>query len=164
MLEEIISTGLTPTVQTDYTRWKPLHWILAVPDVITNGGFHAIIGNPPFRGGTYLTGDMGTNTRDWLVNVVAAGQRGNADLVAYFFRRAASLLSLNGTLGLIATNSAAQGKTREVGLDSIIRSGFAITRSIQSRPWPVGTVTLEFSAIWEPPAILDPMFIDWQMA
>ena len=33
MLDDLLKTGLTPTVPTDYTRWKPLHWILAVPDV-----------------------------------------------------------------------------------------------------------------------------------
>ena len=51
MLDKIITAGLTPTVTTDYDRWKPLHWILAVPDVMERGGFDAIIGNPPFLGG-----------------------------------------------------------------------------------------------------------------
>ena len=31
---------------------------------------------------------MGTNVRDWLVNVLANGKHGHADLVAYFFLRA----------------------------------------------------------------------------
>ena len=51
MLDDILKAGLTPTVSTDYDRWKPLHWILAVPDVMDHGGFDAIIGNPPFLGG-----------------------------------------------------------------------------------------------------------------
>ena len=55
----IINGGLTPTVDTDYERWKPLHWILAVPDVMERGGFDAIIGNPPFLGGQKLTGAHG---------------------------------------------------------------------------------------------------------
>jgi methylase of polypeptide subunit release factors len=75
MLDEITATGLTPTVTTDYTRWKPLHWILAVPDVMERGGFDAIIGNPPFLGGQKLTGAMGTNVRDWFVNSLADGAR-----------------------------------------------------------------------------------------
>ena len=62
-----MTAGLTPTVTTDYERWKPLHWILAVPDVMERGGFDAIIGNPPFLGGQKLTGAMGTNIRDWFV-------------------------------------------------------------------------------------------------
>ena len=93
MLEEILEAGLTPTVPTDYDRWKPLHWIIAVPDVMERGGFDAIIGNPPFLGGKKLTGAMGTNIRDWLVNTLAGGQSGHADLVAYFFLRATSLLN-----------------------------------------------------------------------
>ena len=48
MLDEIMTAGLAPTVTTDYDRWRPLHWILAVPDVMERGGFDAIIGNPPF--------------------------------------------------------------------------------------------------------------------
>ena len=93
----ILEAGLTPTVDTDYDRWKPLHWILTVPDVMERGGFDAIIGNPPFLGGQKLTGALGTNMRDWFVNVLAR-KKGSADLVAYFFLRAMSLLTSTGTL------------------------------------------------------------------
>lgn len=147
-LHQIIDEGLTPTVPTDYERWKPLHWILAVPDVMQNGGFDAVIGNPPFLGGQKLTGSQGTNTRDWYVNVLADGQRGSADLVAYFFLRATSLLGRRGTLGLIATNTIAQGDTREVGLDRMVAGGFTITRAIQSRSWPSASANLEYAAVW----------------
>jgi hypothetical protein len=75
MLDGILAAGLTPTVETDYERWRPLHWILAVPDVMEKGGFDAVIGNPPFLGGQKLTGALGTNVRDWLVNVLATGKR-----------------------------------------------------------------------------------------
>ncbi len=99
-LGQIIDEGLTPTVPTDYTRWKPLHWILAVPDVMQDGGFDAVIGNPPFLSGQKITATQGTNVRDWFVNVVADGHRGSADLVAYFFLRAFCLLNDRGTLGI----------------------------------------------------------------
>ena len=36
-LDAILTEGLTPTVQTDYDRWKPLHWVIAVPDVMETG-------------------------------------------------------------------------------------------------------------------------------
>ncbi|MDR2974046.1 MAG: N-6 DNA methylase, partial [Propionibacteriaceae bacterium] len=124
MLDSIIAYGLTPTVPTDYERWDCLHWALAVPDVMERGGFDAVIGNPPFLGGQKLTGAMGTDMRDWFVNVLADGRRGSADLVAYFFLRATSLLQAKGTLGLIATNTLAQGDTREVGLDAMVADGF----------------------------------------
>ncbi|MCR2053089.1 N-6 DNA methylase [Actinomyces bowdenii] len=148
MLEAILKRGLTPTVATDYERWRCLHWPLAVPEVMDSGGFDAIIGNPPFLGGQKLTGSMGNNLRDWFVAILAEGRRGSADLVAYFLLRAFSLLSSHGTLGLIATNTVAQGDTREVGLDRMVEDGFTITRAIQSRAWPAKSANLEYAAVW----------------
>ncbi|MGW1181452.1 Eco57I restriction-modification methylase domain-containing protein [Streptomyces drozdowiczii] len=156
MLDSIQEAGLTPTVTTDYERWKPLHWILAVPDVMERGGFDAVIGNPPFLGAKKLTGFMGMNTREWLVNSLAAGRKGNADLVAYFFLRAYELLSRHGGLGLIATNTVAQGDTRAVGLDQMAARGLTLTRSIQSRSWPAASASLEYAAVWGRRGALDP--------
>ncbi|WP_211328693.1 Eco57I restriction-modification methylase domain-containing protein [Thermomonospora umbrina] len=147
-LKSLTESGLTPTVATDYERWQPLHWVIEAPDIMDKGGFDAIVGNPPYLGGQKLTGAMGTNVRDWLVNTVAEGRRGSADLVAYFLLRATSLLQTNGTLGLIATNTVAQGDTREVGLDAMVTAGFTITRAIQSRSWPASTANLEYAAVW----------------
>ncbi|ODQ83645.1 type II restriction endonuclease subunit M [Dietzia alimentaria] len=148
MLESITRRGLTPTVSTDYERWKPLHWSLQLPDVFKKGGFDAIVGNPPFLGGKKISGAMGGNVREWFTNQLAGGTRGHADLVAFFFLRAQSLLRPNGTLGLIATNTIAQGDTREVGLDRMVSDGFTITRAIQSRTWPAASANLEFAGVW----------------
>lgn len=149
MLDGIQESGLTPTVTTDYERWKPLHWILAVPDVIERGGFDAVVGNPPFLGGTKISVALGANVRDWFSYVLAEGHGGGrADMVAYFFLRAASLLTRRGNLGLIGTNTIAQGDSREVGLDRIEASGATITRAIQSRPWPAASANLEYAAVW----------------
>lgn len=148
-LNKIVDSGLTPTVATDYERWQPLHWVLEAPDVmLDHGGFDAVVGNPPFLGGKKITRGMGTNLRDWLVNTLAGGKAGHADLVAYFFLRAQSLLTVSGSLGLIATNSVAQGDSREVGLDHMVTTGFEITRSVQSRTWPAASANLEYAAVW----------------
>lgn len=147
-LDSILEAGLTPTVETDYERWQPLHWAIELPDVFERGGFDGIIGNPPFLGGQKITGAMGTEVRDWFVHVLARGSRGSADLVAYFFLRAFGLLGRCGALGLIATNTVAQGDTREVGLDRMVADGFTITRSIQSRSWPAASANLEYAAVW----------------
>ena len=148
MLGAVLERGLTPTVDTDYERWHCLHWPLAVPEVMERGGFDAIVGNPPFLGGKKLSSAMGQNLREWFVHALANGTAGNADLVAYFFLRAFSLLNGRGTVGLIATNTVAQGDTREVGLDRMVDSGFTITRAIQSRSWPSQSANLEFAAVW----------------
>jgi len=148
MLDGILAAGLTPTVATDYERWRPLHWILAVPDVMERGGFDAVIGNPPFLGGKKVSGAVGLNLREWLVHALAAGAKGHADLVAYFFLRALSLSTGSANLGLIATNTLAQGDTREVGLDRMVVGGFTLTRAIRSRTWPASSANLEFAAVW----------------
>jgi methylase of polypeptide subunit release factors len=148
MLDRIIERGLTPTVSTDYDRWQPLHWALIVPDVTARGGFDAVIGNPPFLGGKKVSNATGSNLREWFVNVVALGARGNSDIVGYFLRRAQALLSKNGCLGLIATNTIAQGDTRETGLDQLESKGFTITGSIQSKKWPSASANLEYAVVW----------------
>ena len=110
------------------------------------GGFDAIIGNPPFLGDSKITAAIGTNVRDWLVRTVSGGKSGRADLVAFFFLRAFSLLTPKGNIGLIATNSIAQGDTRKVGLDQMVADGFTITRAIQSRSWPVNIHPCDWAA------------------
>ena len=148
MLRAIVDRGLTPAVPTDYEHWRCLHWLLELPDVMEHGGFDAIVGNPPFLGGQKLTETSGTNVREWCVSVIAGGKRGSADLGAYFFLRVFSLLRPTGTLGLIATNTLAQGNTRKVGIDQMVKQGLTITRAIQSRPWPGRAVNTEYAVVW----------------
>ncbi len=130
----------------------PFHWVLEFPEVFshaqaTHRGFNAIVGNPPFIGGKKIKGALGTGYRDYLVEYLASGKRGHADLVAYFFLRAKGLLQAGGHFGLVATNTVAQGDTREVGLDQIVEKGGLVYRAVQSRPWP-GTASLEVAHVW----------------
>ena len=110
-------------------------------------GFAAIVGNPPFQGGQRITGALGTAYRDYLVEYLADGRRGSADLCAYFFLRIGASLQPGGMAGLLATNTIAQGDTREVGLDHLAHQGFMIPRAVPSRPWP-GTAGVEVAHIW----------------
>ncbi|WP_422745599.1 Eco57I restriction-modification methylase domain-containing protein [Micromonospora sp. WMMD754] len=122
------------------------HWPLEFPEVMENGGFAAVVGNPPFQGGQKITGSQGTDYRDHLVRWVAGGRRGSADLVAYFFLRAAEVAP-GGRTGLIATNTIGQGHSREVGLDQLTEAGWSILRAVKSTPWP-GEATLEVAKVW----------------
>jgi hypothetical protein len=137
---------------------EPLHWPLVFPEVFTgkDPGFDAIIGNPPFLGGQKLTGSLGTSYREYLVNVLGHGVRGSADLIAYFLLRVHDLLDSRGQTGLIATNTLAQGDTREVGLDQIVESGTQIRLAVKSRPWPSKSAVLEYAAVWTSKAPIDP--------
>ncbi|MFH9979044.1 Eco57I restriction-modification methylase domain-containing protein, partial [Streptomyces sp. NPDC017179] len=135
---------------------RPVHWPLVFPEVFTeHGGFDAIIGNPPFLGGQKLTGTMGEAYREYMVDYLADGKRGSADLVAYFELRAHQLLNQRGQTGLIATNTLAQGDTREVGLDQL-ESKSTIRRAIKSARWPSKSAALEYCAVWTTvPALAD---------
>ena len=88
---------------------KPLHWPLIFPEVFNPAkpGFDAIIGNPPFLGGKKISGSTGSAYREYLVENIADGCKGNADLIAYFALRAHGLLNPRGQAGLIATNTLA---------------------------------------------------------
>ncbi|GAA2908460.1 hypothetical protein GCM10010478_03820 [Streptomyces erythrogriseus] len=128
---------------------QPVHWPLVFPEVFAlKGGFDAIIGNPPFLGGKKLTGAFGECYREYAVEYLADGTRGVADLVAYFALRVHSLLNLTGQSGLIATNTLAQGDTREVGLDRLSKAGVVIRRAVKSAPWPSRSAVLEYCAVW----------------
>ncbi len=135
---------------TDGLARHPLHWPLAFPEVfmgrITGAGFDALIGNPPFLGGKRISGPMGKAYREYLVAHVANNTKGNADLVAYFFLRGAAIVAASGTVGLLATNTIAQGDTREVGLDRLLGE-WVIYRAVKSRPWP-GGASLEIAQVW----------------
>src|SRR5207244_5073276 len=105
---------------------RPFHWPLEFPEVFVSRqeGFSAIISNPPFQGGQKITGALGTDYRDYLVEYLANSKRGSADLCAYFFLRASQLVRQGGQCGLLATNTISQGDTREVGLEQIENIGW----------------------------------------
>lgn len=139
----------------------PFHWPLEFPEiVVSRGGFDALVCNPPFMGGQKITGNLGTPYREYLVHRLASGARGSADLCAYFFLRAASLLREGGQFGFLATNTIAQGDTREVGLDQLTARGYTIPRAVPSRKWP-GSATVEVAHVyvrrgpWPGPFVLD---------
>ena len=136
----------------DGTRRRPFHWALEFPEVFLrrdagSAGLAAVVGNPPFVGGQKITGTFGTDFRDYLVRWLAGGARGSADLVAYFFLRGYGLLREPGTMALLATNTIAQGDTREVGLDQLTAAGATLVRAVKSRKWP-GVANLEVAHVW----------------
>jgi hypothetical protein len=127
---------------------QPFHWPLEFPEVfLDRGGFDAFIGNPPFKGGQHLTRLFGKAYREYLVEHLAGGRRGSADLCAYFFLRAWFLLGKGGVFGLVGINTMKEGDTREVGLDQMIGEGCKIVRGVSDRPWP-GDASLQYVQVW----------------
>jgi len=118
---------------------RPFHWPLEFPEVFQreNGGFDAIVGNPPFMGGQRISGTFGKTYREYLVRWLAEGNKGSADLVAYFYLRAFDLLRQGGDFGLLAVNTIAEGDTRQVGLERLVgEKGAVIYAAYPNEPWP----------------------------
>ena len=115
----------------------PFHWEFEFPEVFlrTNGGFDAVVGNPPFIGGKKLKAAIGKAQAEWLLQR-NPGANGNADLVAFFFRSSYKLLRRNGCFGLLATNSIAQGDTRRGGLKQILLQGGTVASATKRLKWP----------------------------
>lgn len=111
------------------------HWFLEFPDVVENGGFDCILGNPPYLGGKKISGSLGEGTLMFLKHHFVDSDAG-VDLVSYFVRRAFNLLNSRGILGLIATKTIAQGDTKTACLDFILANGGRINYAVRSVKWP----------------------------
>jgi hypothetical protein len=124
------------------------HWPLEFPEVIVKrGGFDAFVGNPPFMGGQLITANLGRHYRLHLTSILALNRRGSADLCAYFLLRAASLVNGQGSIGLITTNTIAEGETRTVGLEQLPSLGCLIRSAFSNTTWP-GSAALAVSLLW----------------
>lgn len=115
----------------------PFHWEIEFPEVfeLENAGFGAIVGNPPFLGGKNISGALGLHYLAWIKEAFV-NSGGQADLVAYFFQRAFGLLLVPGNLGLLATNTIAQGDTRGSSLRYIVSNGGYIYSARTRCRWP----------------------------
>jgi hypothetical protein len=134
------------------------HWFLEFAEVMQDGGFDCFLGNPPFLGNRKLKGAFGADYLDYLTFAYAPA--GAIDLVGYFVRRNYNLLKAERALGTLATNTIAQGGTREGSLDVIEKAGGAIVMAVRSRPWPgVAAVEVSLTAIykgvWNGKCVLD---------
>jgi hypothetical protein len=128
---------LSSTLKIGVHPIPPFHWQVEFPEVFArkNGGFDAIVGNPPFAGKITIISGHRKNYLPWL-QLLHQGAHGNSDLVAHFFRRAFGLLRSGGVFGLIATNTIGQGNTRASGLTAILAHGGAVLRATRRLKWP----------------------------
>jgi len=130
-------------------RIPVFHWMIEFPEVFyaerpdpLDGGrmngaawMDAFVGNPPFLGQDLINKSLGGSYSNWL-HCTHAGTQGKTDLSAHFFRRAGHLLGRCGSIGLIATNTIAQGDTRVSGLKWLVDEGFVIFDAIPTLLWP----------------------------
>ena len=142
-----LRTDLPDEIPVPWDR-QCLHWPLAFPEVFmsaTKSRFDAFVGNPPFLGGTRISGAFGGAFRDYLGSCVAQRRTDRADLVSFFFLRGADLAS---HMGLLATNTLSQGDTAEASLVRLVDEfGWTIHRAVRSVAWP-NEANLEIAKVW----------------
>lgn len=140
-------------------RVPVFHWMLEFPEVfyaerpdpldgdqVNRAAYmDAFVGNPPFMDKNTISSTLGERFIRWL-QAVHAPSHGNADVSAHFFRLAEKLIGSHGTVGLIATNTIAQGDTRATGLAEILRRGCVVFCAITSLTWP-GTANVAVSIV-----------------
>jgi len=96
--------------------------------------FDACVGNPPYLGAKLMKPALGA---EYVERLRAAFPTvdGNADYAVYWLNKAHNLMKPGTRTGLVATNSIRQNKSRESGLDIIVREGGTIFEAYSSVPW-----------------------------
>lgn len=130
----------TPQGQATAMAWATanrkrfFHWFLEFPEIIEQGGFDCILGNPPYLGGQALSGTYGHAFCQYAKWEYAPA--GLSELVVYFVRRIYSLLQPNGFTAFITTNSIKDGDVRKDGLEQVLNQGGLINMAIRGIKWP----------------------------
>ncbi|MFM6037036.1 MAG: class I SAM-dependent DNA methyltransferase, partial [Sphaerospermopsis kisseleviana] len=94
----------------------------------------AIIGNPPFLGGKHIRITLNDEYVDRIFQSFP-DVKDSVDFCAYWFRLAHDKIDENGRVGLVATNSISQGKSRIAALDYITQNGGYIHEAVSTQPW-----------------------------
>ncbi|OQY27561.1 MAG: hypothetical protein B6244_10300, partial [Candidatus Cloacimonetes bacterium 4572_55] len=102
-----------------------------------------IIGNPPFLGGKHLRAERGD---EYAEKIYAAfpNVKGQPDYCVFWFRKAHQ--SSAKKIGLVGTNSVAQGISRKAGLEHITANKGIITNAISTQVWS-GTANVHVSIV-----------------
>ena len=130
----------TPQGQATAMAWalanrkRFFHWFLEFPEIIEQGGFDCILGNPPYLGGQDLSGTYGYPFCHYVKWEYAPA--GLSDLVTFFVRRIYTLLCPGGFTSFITTNSIKDGDIRKDGLEQVLAQGGTINFAVRGIKWP----------------------------
>ena len=98
-LPEGVSTPLLTSAAAVAARERFFHWMLEFPDVFADGGFDAVIGNPPWD--VLRAGATGLARFSRGSGCYDAQSSGHANLYQLFAERSVSIVRRGGRLGLV---------------------------------------------------------------
>lgn len=101
----------------------------------SEGPLHVIM-NPPFLGGTKISGQLGADVH---ARTRALTGSGRTDLAVAFLRSAAAAVEAaprGGTLSAILPSALTEGDNRVHGLAALLARGWQIVRAQTKRKWP----------------------------
>lgn len=125
-----VSTAMAVAVEKRF-----FHWFLEFPEVMQDGGFDCILGNPPYLGGKKIRANFGDDFLNCLHSFYE-GAGGQSDLIAYFVRRIFTLIKIEKYFAIISTNTISQGDTRTGSLEHLIHNNGTINFVLNSTRWP----------------------------
>jgi hypothetical protein len=163
-LKEYVKKNLQDPRPAGTVEREPFHWPLEFPEIFadtTSPGFDAIIGNPPFFGGSKISGTYGDDYLAWLARWDGNDIKGAADLATRFLLRANRLLSRRGQLGFVTTKTVAEGAPLKVGMQQVTEQGLTIRSGRSSHPWPTKSANLQIVEIWATRTPLQGMAALW---
>jgi hypothetical protein len=138
-----VAESMLGTAPFESSSRRPFHWFVEFPEVFNgNGadGFDAVIGNPPFLGGTLVSTSFGYAYSHFM-HLAFSPWHGKADLVAAFFRMAPRISKKSGVIGFVATSSLLRGETCDVSLIHLAQNGWPIFCATTPKPWPGSAAT-----------------------
>lgn len=149
--ESITLRQLVDEMRTEQ-RVTPFHWEIEFPEVFGSkrAGFDAIVGNPPFLGGSIISRVYADPYSPYLKELFTPGLKGRVDLVAYFLLRSVQLLGEEGTAGLLATAQAFEGDAKRILGSALPMAGGYISNLDDPRVWP-GEAAVYFRAVFLEP-------------
>ncbi|MGB2677577.1 MAG: DNA methyltransferase [Candidatus Acidiferrum sp.] len=138
-------------------RWqeshRPFHWFVEFYGIMQKGGFHAVIGNPPYV--VYPNQDVSYNVLESRFETINA-----RNLYAYFFEQSLRLAQKNANVGLIVQLTAMSSERIEPLQTLLQRRGGFFAISFPRRPQSVFTdVEMPVVILISTPVGMEPRFV-----
>lgn len=134
----------------------PLDWPAEFPEIFGGGqgGFDAVIGNPPFLGGNKIASAFGQAYRDHLAVVMAGGRRTTVDLAVYCWLRMHQLVHSHGVTGIVGPDNMLTGwpehpcRAAQVAFAVLEQDGWRPYRLARHLRWPARTAAVSICTVW----------------